>query len=212
MDFARQWEPHTLIHLGDMNDFYSVSDHDRDPRRAHNLMDEIKVTRTLFDEMDDLGAVRKIFCGGNHEKFLDRHIMRHAPALMGVVSYEELLGFKQRKWCHIPYREHGSIGKLHFTHEAGAAGETAVRRMAAATGHNIVFGHTHRLASMYYGTILDERYVSASCGWLGDKKSATYKSDIEKAAWQLGFGTVLMNKRGSFQLNLIPIVDYRIIV
>lgn len=211
LDFGRKWRPHTLIHLGDLADFYSVSDHDKDPRRANNLLDECNVTNALLDELDDLGAVRRIFCEGNHEYRLERYLMRHAPALLGIASVDHLLRLQERGWSRIPYAMHGRVGKLYVTHEAGKSGQNAVQQMAQAVGGSIAFGHTHRLQIQYFGSILGDRHVSATCGWLGDKASATYKSEIEKAPWQLGFATAIMERSGCFELQARPIVDYRVL-
>lgn len=211
MRFAKKWRPHTLIHLGDLADFYSVSDHDKDPRRANNLLEECSTTNELLDELDDLGAQRKIFCTGNHEYRLERYLMRHAPALLGIASVDTLLDLSKRGWSVIPYAMHGRVGKLYVTHEAGKAGQNAVQQMAVAVGASIAFGHTHRLQVQYFGSILGDRHVSATCGWLGDKAAARYVSEIAKAPWQLGFATAIMERSGCFELQARPIVDYRVL-
>ena len=211
LKFARAWKPHTIIHVGDLNDFYAISDHDRDPTRSSNVADEAKRTNERLDEMDDLGAVRKLITFGNHDFWLRRHINRRAPELAGLISLDSLLGFSERGWIQVDYKKHARVGNLHVTHEVGYAGSTAVRNSGKITGHNIAIGHCHRLGLEYFGTVLGERYVSASLGWLGDFEAAEYKSDVEKAAWCHGFGTALMEKNGDFELQLRPIIAGRVV-
>jgi hypothetical protein len=211
LGFAKDYRPDTIIHLGDLADFYCVSAHDKDPRRAINVVEECRVTNKLLDQLDSLRATTKIFCTGNHEDRLNRYLMRQAPALMGAISLDGLLGFQRRGWKVIPYGSQHRVGNLHVTHDVGKSGANAVAQTAAAVGHNIAFGHTHRLACTYFGTVLGERYVSASLGWLGNAEDATYVSNVTKAAWQHGFGIATMEKSGDFRLDLIPIVNYRII-
>ena len=211
MSFARKWRPTTLVHVGDFADFYSVSDHSKDPSRAHNLLEECKTTKALRSELDDLGASRKFFCAGNHEYRLDRYVRDHAPALIGAVSIDQLLGLTEHGWVYSPYGKHIRIGDLHCTHDVGKCGKGAISQTAIAVGHNVVIGHSHRLGCEYFGTVLGERYVSASLGCLLDIAAADYKSEIEKAPWTHGFGTALMTKEGNFELQLHPIVNGRVI-
>jgi hypothetical protein len=211
MKFARQWRPHTIIQEGDFGDFYSVSDHDKDPRRANNLLEECKATNALFDELDDLKPERKIFDEGNHCWRLERHLMSKSSALLGAVTIDGLFHLQERGWMHVPYMSYGRIGNLHHTHDVGKSGANAVRQTAAAVGHSIAFGHCHRLEQIYFGTVLGERYTAACVGWLGDVAAANYVSEVVKAQWQHGFATALMDKGGDFELQLRPIVNYRVI-
>lgn len=211
MRFARAWKPTRIRHLGDLNDFYSVSSHDKDPRRALTLEDETKVTRDLLDDLGNLKVTDKVLHKGNHEDRLDRYLMRQAPALLGVVSLDKLLDLRERGWKSLPYGDHFRTGNLFSVHDVGRSGQQATHQTAVAVGHNIVFGHTHRMQMEYFGTALGERYVAATCGWLGNVEEATYVSRIVRASWQLGFATAVMDKKGDFQLTLRPIVDYKVI-
>lgn len=63
---ATDLRPKHLITLGDFADFYTVSTHSKDPRRALNLKAEVETVNEKLDELDDLGAEDKRFLGGNH--------------------------------------------------------------------------------------------------------------------------------------------------
>lgn len=210
LDWAHRNGPWaTVIHLGDLADFYSVSDHDKDPRRAHNLVEECAVTNNLIADLNKLGAAHRVFCKGNHEYRLDRYLMRQAPALLGAVSLDGLLHLDG--WLQVPYGQMARVGNLHATHDVGKSGQNATQQTAAAVGHNVVFGHTHRAQLLYFGTALGERYVSATCGWLGDTAAADYVSTTVKAQWQHAFGVAEMDARGDFGLQLKPIVAGRVL-
>lgn len=211
LDFAKDFKPDTIVHLGDLADFYCVSEHDKDPRRAHNLVEESQITNNLLDQLDGLKAKRKVFCTGNHEQRAERAIMRHVPGLAGAVSVDSLLHLTKRGWHVEPYMEPVKIGKLMCVHDIGRSGANAVRQAAVATGSSIITGHGHRLESLYFGTTTGERHVSAMAGWLGLADEAKYTSPVNKAAWQHGFATALMEASGDFLLSLVPIVDGRII-
>ena len=212
MHFCRRFKPDTLIHLGDLADFYCISEHDKDPRRSSNLLVECKTTNALLDEMDSLGAERKIFCAGNHENRLERTLMKHAPGLMGAISIDSLLGFSRRGWHIEAYQELVKVGKLFVTHDVGYCGASAVRQAAVACGHSIVTGHGHRLESLYFSKTTGESHVSAMAGHLADINEARYCSPARRAAWHHGLISCVMVEGGDFQLNLVPIVDGRLVV
>jgi hypothetical protein len=209
--YAKKLRPHSIRFLGDYQDFYSVSSHDRDPRRGHQLSDEISDGQEGLDEVDDLGAERVMFHAGNHCDRLSRYLMQHAQALLGITGIPEVLRLAERGWQYVPYLQHARIGKLYTTHDVGFSGVNAVRQTGAAFRHSVAFGHSHRLAVDYFGTVTGDRYVSANLGWLGDPDAADYCHQATKTAWQHGFGVAYMEKSGLFQIEAIPIVDGRII-
>jgi len=212
MEFARKYRPDTVVHLGDWLDAFTVSDHDKDPRRGTQLIDELTTCKHLRSEVDDLGAARKIITLGNHEDRLWRYCVRHAPALVSMLSIENLLELPQHGWHVVPYRQHGSIGHLGLTHEAGFAGVHAVHHTGVAFASSVAFGHTHRLGSSYFGDIGGKRHVSASLGWLGSMPDASYEHEAKRLRyWTHGFGTAEVERNGNFHLNLHAIVDGRVV-
>lgn len=205
---ARKYQPDVIVHLGDLVDCYSVSAHDRDPRRVHQLSAELRAANSLLDDLDSLGAARKVFCEGNHEYRLERYLLQHAPALLDSIDMGKLLHLKRRGWDEIPYHEFGKVGKLYVTHEAGFCGANAIKQTGDAFRHNVAFGHSHRLGVSYFGTVTGERYVSANLGWLGDTHEAKYAHNATKAQWALGFGVGRIEKSGIVHLRPVPIVGY----
>lgn len=207
LQVGRFLRPKHLVIIGDFGDFYSVSDHDKDPERANRMDAELAEIDACLDELDALGATDKLYIEGNHEDRLRRHLMRN-PALARVVSTERLLRLKERGWEFVPYKRHAQRGAVHFTHDVGAAGRNAVFRALDVYGHSVVSGHTHRLAYIVEGTATGECKLSATFGWGGDVEQIDYMN-LAKARkdWALGFGAGYLDPRSGYcYLTPLPVV------
>jgi UDP-2,3-diacylglucosamine pyrophosphatase LpxH len=207
LQVGRALAPQHIVIIGDFADFYSVSDHDKDPERANRMDEELVEVEKCLDEIDALGARDKLYIEGNHEDRLRRHLMKN-PALARVVSTERLLRLKERGWEFVPYKRHASRGAVHFTHDVGAAGRNAVFRALDVYGHSVVSGHTHRLAYIVEGTATGECKLSATFGWGGDVEQVDYMC-LAKARkdWALGLGIGYLEPSSGFvYLSPVPIV------
>jgi UDP-2,3-diacylglucosamine pyrophosphatase LpxH len=207
---AKDLNPKHIVIIGDFLDFYSVSDHSKDPHRALNLGKEIAVGLSKLDQLDELGATNKIYCGGNHEDRLGRYLQNKAPELWDFVSVPDLLQLKKRGWKWVPYKDDIQIGKMNFTHDVGVAGRNAVFNCLDTYQHSVVTGHTHRLAYIVEGNAKGEFKLSAQFGWLGDFKSVDYmhKAKVLKN-WALGFGIgYVQPKTGVVYMIPVPIVKH----
>lgn len=209
---ARALRPETIVILGDFADMWAVSAHDKSPSRRDSLESEMLAVEQRLNEIDSLGARRKVFCEGNHEERLTRHITQRAPELFDFVSFPKIHKLDERGWTWVPYREHHKIGKIFVTHDLGEAGIYAAARARQTMGGNVVIGHVHRASVNYGSTAEGTGHVSASFGWLGDTEQAKYLPAAKRAAWQLGFGIGYMEPCGNVHLQAVPIVNYRCVV
>lgn len=210
---ARALRPETIVVLGDFADMWAVSAHDKSPTRRDNLESEMKAVAIRLDELDALGARRKIYCEGNHEDRLSRYITRAAPELFEFVSFPRIHRLDERGWEWVPYREHARVGKVFVTHDLGEAGIYAAARARGTMGGNVVIGHVHRMGVHYASTAEGTGHVSASFGWLGDATQARYLPAAKRAAWQIGFGLgYLEPATGHVHLQAVPIVGYKCVV
>lgn len=211
---AQAFKPDTIVVIGDFGDFYAVSDHIRDPLRKALFDWELADANKGLDELDALGATRKIFCKGNHEWRLARYLRTRAPALDGQITVEEKYHLATRNWELVEYMDHTTIGKLHVTHDVGVSGKNSVYRAASVFEHSVVTGHTHRLAYVVEGNALGVNKVSASFGWLGDVHQMDYMSKAKAMKeWSLGFGYGWLETRTGFvYLVPVPIVEYTAMV
>lgn len=211
---GRAFKPELLVTMGDLADFYGVSSHSKDPKRALRLDEEVADVNVALDELDSLGAKRRIYLGGNHEDRLTRYLRDRAPELFPFIDIPSLFRLKQRGWQYVPYRKHIRIGKLYLTHDIGVAGRYAVFRCLEAFEHSVVTGHTHRLAYVVEGNATGERKVSAQFGWLGDIKQVDYMTQVKVIKdWALGFGVGYLHRTtGVAYLVPVPIVNYSCVV
>lgn len=205
---ARDIRPHHLVCIGDFADFYAVSSHSKDPSRVAQFKAELQDVNLGLDELDALKAKNKIFIGGNHEDRLTRYLQDKAPELFGVVSIPDLFRLKKRGWRYIAYKDDARIGKLYLTHDVGTAGRYAPHKALDTYQHSIVTGHTHRLGYVVEGNAVAEHKLSASFGWLGDRKKVDYmvRAKVNKD-WALGYGVGYMHpETGVAYLTPVPIV------
>jgi len=211
---ARRFKPAEIIHLGDLFDFYAVSVHDKNPRRATELAREIKEGRTLLKQLANLAPTRLIY--GNHEDRLKRYISAKAPELYELVTAESLIGLGEMGVKTTPYRQSYKVGKMRFTHDVnGKAGKHAVVGSLEAMGHNVCIGHIHRIGYHVNGNLEGDRHVGLSVGWLGDLNAIDYMHrDTITKDWALGFGFGFHDTYTSFT-SMVPIAimpDYSCVV
>jgi predicted phosphodiesterase len=207
---ARVLQPDIIVHLGDLADFYAVSFHDKDPNRRRNLEWEVGETKRCLDDLDALGAKRRVITLGNHEHRLARYLAQKAPELFNMIRTEELLELDARGWETVAYRDSVKIGHVHFTHEEGSCGALAHIKARATFETNVVIGHTHAMGMQFQRNALGTAHVSASFGWLGDFEAIDYTHRAKALRWQLGFGLGLMQPDGTMHLHPCPIVKGKV--
>lgn len=211
---GKAFKPDILVAIGDLADFYAVSSHSKEPRRIAGLKDELKAVHHALDELDALGAKDKRFVAGNHEDRFTRYLRDKAPELFEVTSIPDLLQLKARGWAYTPYKSHTKIGRMHFTHDVGAAGRNATFKALDTYQHSVVTGHAHRLQYIVEGNAVGEYKLSAQFGWLGDASQIDYmhRANVNKN-WALGFGIGHYDaESGIVYLTPVPIVKYSCVV
>jgi len=209
---AKDLSPHEIVLLGDYADFYSVMSHQKDPRIATMLVDEVSSVLDGLNELDFLfPEAKKVFLEGNHEYRLERYLVSQAPALFGVTSTEHILKMHQRpNWTFVPYGPHQSYNilgsKLVARHEplGNSAKLTATRALC-----NLVYGHIHRIEESHIVGLDGKNHVCFSVGWLGDKRKDLVFNYVKgHHQWQMGFGIVYVDpSTGFFYHQKIHIMD-----
>lgn len=206
---ARYTKPKRVVIIGDFGDYYAVSSHPKSPSRKANLEWEIQETNKCLDEVEKIGADQIVYCGGNHEFRMDRHIRDKAPELFGLkgTTVPEQYRLKERGIKFVPYMSYIRIGKVAYTHEVGRCGVNTARATLMDFGGNIVVGHSHRAGLSYQGTVHDGQRVCMNVGWMGDLDSIDYfhRARAERD-WETGFGVVDQDKRGVGWMTFVPII------
>lgn len=201
--------------LGDFVDCYSVSFHDKDPRRRASLKAETDDANVGLDELDALGIPTKRFICGNHEQRLQRYIGAHAAALADYDATDlvSILRLRERGWAVTPYKAHTRIGQMAATHDVGTAGIYATRRAGEAFQGSVSIGHIHSMSVSHLGNSRGELQTYASFGWLGDREAVDYMHRIKAMRdWALGFGIGLEEPDGFVHVVPVPIRNYRCVV
>jgi len=212
---ARGWKPDTIVILGDFADFASVSSHAKgDPRKRLDMEQELASVLVGLDELDALGATKRVYCSGNHEHRLRRTLGDKVPELYHSLTAAKMFKLAERGWEHSEYGETYRLGKLNITHDLGEAGQYAHMRAAATFGGCAVIGHVHSMGLSVVGNVKGERHVSASFGWLGSEKAgAAYMTRAKmRRNWTTGFGTGHMEANGTVHLQAHPIIANRVMV
>lgn len=211
---ATAFKPNTIAIMGDFADFYAVSSHSKDPKRALMLAEELVVVNAALDQLDALGASRKIFVAGNHSDRLQRYIQDRAPEFHGIVSVPALFKLAARKWEYVPYKSNTTLGKLYLTHDVGTTGRGAVYKALDVFHHSVVTGHSHRLGYIVEGDAVGGASVSAQFGHLLDVEQVDYMHKVRAHRdWALGFGVGYHDTVTDFvYLVPVPIVEYTCVV
>lgn len=208
MQAARHLKPKHIVIIGDFADMYTVSAHDKDPKRANRFDEEVEDVLAGLDELDALGATDKLYIEGNHEDRLRRLMMLH-PELYGKrMTVPALFELRARGWQYVPYRDHAKRGTIFYTHDVGMAGRTAVFKALETYQECVVTGHNHRMAYVVEGSATGSVKVSATFGWLGDVDSIDYMNRARaRKDWALGFGVGAYDPNsGLTYLTPVPVV------
>ncbi len=215
---GKKFKPDIVMVLGDFWDFYSVSDHLRDPDRKLHFKDEIESGLGGLAQLESLGAKRHCFLSGNHEFRLIRHLQKlqqdsnlqqlFDAGILSKKTLQDFFGTLSKKWEFTPYRQFMKIGRMHFAHDLGQAGRGAVSNAETTFQGSAVIGHVHSMQMQYFGNLKGKTHCAASFGWLGDANEIEYMSQTTVARqWTLGFGIGYHNeKNGYVYLNPVPIV------
>lgn len=168
-----------IVQLGDLCDMYSVSAHDKDPRRIVQLSEELSSANEALDELDAIGADCKAITLGNHEYRLERYLMRNAPMLLDSVSVPDLLQLRSRGWTYCEYRSHIKLGKLFMTHDVGVSGAYAAHKAGAAFEHSVVIGHCLPIG---YEVLTDRGFVRLDQVTTDDRALCYHEGRVVRSA------------------------------
>jgi len=137
---------------GDLLDFYALSFHEKDPRKAR-FKDEIKAGRELLEYMRErFSGIPIYFIPGNHENRLERYLRRKAVELLDVDEFrlDVLLQVGATRIQYIPFRSKVSFGNYLIEHGdkiPGAGGVVPARTALMKLKTNVIINHFHKTSS-----------------------------------------------------------------
>ncbi len=201
-------KPDILVLIGDFADIKSLMAHAKKPKDERFFKKEIAAVLEALNEISAIGIKRVIYCEGNHENRISRYIASNAPELDEMLDAKSLFKIEERGWEWIPYGDYIRLGELSFIHDVGRVGVNAARQSLADFGDNICFGHTHRAAVVYSGTVEGRQHVALNVGWLGDYDAIDYRNrHTAKREWTHGCGLVYQTPNGNSYCNFVPFIN-----
>jgi len=171
LNYGKEQKVDTIFINGDMLDFFSLSFHEKDPRKI-DLALELEMGRQFFQSLrDNFPRASIYYIPGNHEKRLERYLVVKAPELLDVAEWRLDVLLKVRDYDVI-YLSHGTkcyFGKLLVEHGdkiRGAGGVNPARTLFQRLKRHAICGHFHRTTEatekIYDGDVV----VSYSTGCL----------------------------------------------
>jgi predicted phosphodiesterase len=196
---------------GDTLDFYAISDHEKDPRKI-NWLGELEASRSV------LGMMRKAFPNipiyfkeGNHEYRLERHLMKHAPILIGMQEFElpVLLKMGEMGVEYIRNKRIIRAGGLiigHGDEYRGSGGVNPARWISLRAGESMLIGHFHRVSEHIDKSISGSVRGYWSVGCLCELQPAY----LPYNQWSHGFAIVHINNDNTFEVETMQVIEGRV--
>lgn len=214
LKFAQDWQPHEIIHIGDLLDMPAVSTYETPAEAVGTTRRHIEECRTeilqpLRDVVGRRGDIGITF--GNHDDRLQRYLTRNAGEVADwpEVQLESLLELPELRIDWVQWKDYRKVApELIATHGHRVSQYSAytARKHTDLYGCSVVHGHTHRLGT-YYFTDLGGTRVGIEAGTLCDPQ-ALFDAGIHYAGrhpnWQQGFVIIYVDKRtGRFDFDVV---------
>lgn len=137
---------------GDLLDFYSLSFHEKDPRKAR-FKDEIQAGKEFLEYVRDrFSGIPIYYIPGNHENRLERFLRTKAIELLDMDEFrlDVLLQVGATRIEYIPFRTRVSFGNYLIEHGdkiPGAGGVVPARTALMRLKTNVIINHFHKTSS-----------------------------------------------------------------
>lgn len=207
LEVIKAVKPEIIFLGGDIIDFYSVSQYDKDPARKLTLQKDLDYTYEELVKLRKLAPKAEIvFLQGNHEHRLERYLHSKAEELscLEALTLPNLLHLSSLKIKWIPNGTRIKIGKLWHIHgnEIAGAGANVAKAKFDKLGSNVIFGHHHKLQSYTRRNYDGDMHGAWANGCLSDLQ-AEYAHFTD---WILGISLIEYGKLGNFHVEQVPII------
>lgn len=202
-----------LINIGDFLDYGCISHWNQNKHKTlemKRLKSDYIVGNSILDEFDKRMPknCEKHFFKGNHEVWI-QDLLEKTPQLEGLIEPESQLFLSDRGYKVYEYNDVVAFGKLNITHGIYACAN-AVKKHVDELKTNILFGHTHTIASMLSSSPAREIAFSAyNIGCLCDMAPDYMKG--RPHGWSHGFAIVYFFPNGYFDVQMLRIVEGKFI-
>jgi predicted phosphodiesterase len=184
---AEAYECDTFVNLGDLLDFYSVSDYKSDPSAMSAGAEYIKAIEQVGELYEYFPYV--LACYGNHDLRIQK------KAYNAGIPEEFLKDFNEV--IHSPdgwdWQEEHIVDGVLYLHGNGYSGVYATRHMLMSKMQSVVHGHTHALAGVMHMQVSPTKDVyGMNAGCLADPVSyAMAYAKNARTKPSLGAGIIL---------------------
>ncbi len=210
LDWICRHQPHTIHLLGDLIDFYPISNHLTDPSRSGDLQRDVDQAGDVLTAIRIRAQKARVeLSEGNHENRLARYLWRKAEELshLRALRLSELLELPGHRIRYHTEQHPYKVGDLWLTHGSLVRKHSAytARAMVEKVGGSVIIGHTHRLGSHYVSTWGND-YAGYENGCLCQLKPCLANAYVKGSPnWQQGF-SVLWRQGKHTQVLQVPIV------
>ena len=219
LNIVKGEKPNTLIVMGDLVDFQSISRFaKRDWQEAALTADkEIASANSILDRIDKVTpkTATKVYLEGNHEKRLQLFFVQNTQKLGGSfagISIEDQLNLDKRGYedyvrtASQPYK----IGEVGFIH-GWFVNKYHANKTVLQGAQNLIYAHTHDHQT-YTGVHLerDAPRLAMSLGCLCRSDQPYLESRPNN--WIHGVGIIYVDDNGLFWANFIPIIHGKAVV
>lgn len=203
---AADVQPEVLVCLGDVFDFFSISDYRPPKSEKKDLQRTLNAgVKHLAEMLEVAQPDRAVYLGGNHDDRWERMMLKarddvrfrqllKIPKIRRFLEFEQVVGFEELGYEYYPYQEGKNFvlkDVLLITH-GEYANKYAARKHLDVYGMNIIHGHTHQIQNFTRRTMKGQE-AGFSVGCLCNLNP---HYDESVANWQHGFALVHFAKAG----------------
>lgn len=166
-----KYKPDTVVHIGDLFDFYALSDYPTDPDAdsvGKEFADAMKATRKLYKLFP-----KAVLLTSNHDSRFFKRLKKAGIPSQFWPSYAELFDFP-KGWS---IADRFSIDKVHYIHghQVNAGGGNVMQNAMKKYMHSVVFGHFHTRFGISYHANEDVLLFGMCIGALIDLKKYAFE-------------------------------------
>jgi predicted phosphodiesterase len=212
LKYGIEQKVNTIFLNGDIVDFYSISDYEKD-KRLRNLVAEIEMTREFLGILKQLFPNAQIYYrDGNHEERWMRYIRNNAKEFEGLQELEFAAMFHLDKLGihHLTKRtiiEIGSLVSLHGHEIRGVGGVFPARTLFMKTLTSAICGDCHRTSEYSGKSINDKFHTCFTVGCL----SVLRPNYSAGAQYNHGFAHITTKSNGDFKVKNFRILNGEIL-
>ena len=218
--FIDLWQPDTLIINGDLVDFYSLSQFDKDPLKVDRVVEEVTGVANFFERTKIVQ--NRIWLGGNHEDRWRKTLWKmqqFGPGAKAVLqalvnaaeatedadaAFRFIFSTKKMDVTYWPYGHYMILAhnNLVVTHGFRLSQHSAysAKMHIERLGRSVIVGHTHR-----QGVYRNSNLRGTHGAWENGCLCRLDPDYVQFPNWQQGFSIVTIEQE-QFYVEQVPIL------